>query len=400
MDSGTEPPESSNASAATSSNVVLLKYQGKEIHLIGTAHVSRASVEEVARTIRQVRPDTVCVELDQTRYDAMVDDHRFRKLDIFQIIREKKVLFLLANLVLTSFQRRMGERMGVAPGAELMAGVETAREVGAELVLADRNIQATLKRTWHSLRFFDRITLLGEMFGGMFGGQELTAEDIEQLKDRDTISEVISDFAQRMPRLQRPLIDERDQFLMSTIQEAPGKVIVAVVGAGHVPGMQTYLGKTVDRDALSEIPQPSLFSRSLKWVIPIVILSAFYWGFREHQGQGLRDMLYAWIIPNSVGAALLSAVAGARPLTVVTSAIASPITSLNPTVGAGMVAAFVEAWLRRPTVEDCEGVNEAMMSLGGMYRNPFTRVLLVALGATLGSALGAYVGAAWVVKLL
>ncbi len=381
-------------------NVTRLSYEGRDIHLIGTAHVSQRSVDEVKRVIEEVKPDTVCVELDQMRYEAMTDEHRFRKLNIFQIIREKKVLFLLSSLVLTSFQRRMGEKLGVKPGAELLAGVTTARQVGAELVLADRDIQATLKRSWANLSFWNKMQLLSVMIGSFFASNEITEEQIEELKDRDTINEMMGEFAKHMPQLQTPLIDERDRYLMSCIQEAPGKTIVAVVGAGHVNGMVGYLGTEVDREALSVIPSPSLLSRSLKWVIPVIILSAFYWGYREHSGQGLIEMLYAWILPNSIGAAVFSAAAGATPLTILIAAIASPITSLNPTIGAGMVAALVEAWRRRPTVEDCEGINDAILSIKGMYQNQFTRVLLVAVGATLGSALGAYVGAAWVVKLL
>ncbi len=387
-------------SAPSSGNVTVLNHQGKQIHLIGTAHISQKSVEEVQRVIREVRPDTVCVELDQTRYDSMVDEHRFRKLDIFQVIKEKKVLFLLASLVLTSFQRRMGEKLGVKPGAELLAAVNTAKEVDAQLVLSDRDIQATLKRSWHSLSFWNRMELLSIMFGSFFASNEISEEQIEELKDRDTINEMMGEFAKHMPRLQTPLIDERDRFLMSSIQEAPGEKIVAVVGAGHVTGMIGYLGAEVDRDALSLIPSPSLFSRSLKWIIPAIILGAFYFGYQEHQGEGLKQMLYAWVIPNAIGAAVLSAIAGAKPLTVLVAGAASPVTSLNPTIGAGVIAALVEAWRRKPTVEDCEGINDAILSIKGMYQNQFTRVLLVALAATIGSALGAWVGAALVVKML
>jgi pheromone shutdown-related protein TraB len=242
--------------------------------------------------------------------------------------------------------------------------------------------------------------LLSVMLGSFFTSQEITEEQIEDLKDRDTISEMMAEFAKHMPELKAPLIDERDRYLMSSIREAPGKTIVAVVGAGHVEGMVEHLHTAVDREQLSVIPPTSLVTRSLKWIIPAIILSAFYFGYQEHQGEALKKMLYAWIIPNSIGAAVFAAIAGATPLTVIVAAIASPITSLNPTIGAGMVAALVEAWRRRPTVEDCEGINDAILSLRGMYANPFTRVLLVAVGATLGSALGAYVGTYYVVKLL
>lgn len=385
----------------TEGNVTRLEYQGKEIYLVGTAHVSKASVEEVWRVVRDVRPDTVCVELDQNRYDAMFDEDRWRKLDIFQVIKQKKVLFLLANLSLSAYQRRLGERFGVTPGAELRAAVDAAQEVGAELVLADRNIQATLKRSWAGLSFWGKLKAISLMTGVSFtAGEEITEEQIEALKDRDTITELMQQFAQEMPGLQIPLIDERDRYLMSAIQEAPGKRIVGVVGAGHVSGMVGYLGQDVDREAISVIPPSSWVVQMLKWVIPVGILCAFYFGASKTEGKGLQELLYAWILPNSIVAALFTAIAGGRLLTILTAFIASPITSLNPTIGAGVIAAPVEAWLRRPTVEDCEGVGEAIMTLKGAYGNRFTRVLLVFVGATLGSALGGYIGAFWVAKIL
>ncbi len=381
-------------------NVTRLKYEGRDIILVGTAHVSQRSVEEVRQVIEEVRPDTVCVELDQVRYDALTDEERWRKLDIFQVIKEKKVLLLLTSLVLSAYQRKMGEALGVRPGAELLAGIEKAREVGAEVVLADRDIQATLKRTWANLGFFGKVKVLGMLMGGFFAAHKITEEQIEELKDRDNISEMMTEFSRVMPEAKVPLIDERDQYLMSMIREAPGRTIVAVVGAGHVEGMVAHLDLPVDREALSRLPGPSLVGTVLKWVIPALVLGAFYWGWREHEGEGLRQMVFAWVLPNCVVAALFAVVAGARPLTVIVSLVASPITSLNPTIGAGMVAGLVEAWLRKPTVEDCESVNEASMSWRGMYRNRFTRVLLVAVLVTIGSAVGGWIGATWVVTLL
>lgn len=383
-----------------SGHVTRLEYQGKEIHLVGTAHISQKSVDEVQRVIQELKPDTVCVELDKTRYESMVDENRFRKLDIFQIIRQEKVLYLLSSLVLTSFQRRMGEKLGVKPGAELLAAVQGAEAIGAELVLADRDIQATLKRSWHSLGFWDKANLISAMLSSFFASNEITEQQIEDLKDRDTISEMMAEFARHMPRLQVPLIDERDRFLMSSIQEAPGKVIVAVVGAGHVSGMVSYLGQQVDRAALSEIPKKSLLVRSLQWLIPLLLLVAFPYGWSQQQGDGLKEMILAWVLPTSLLALIFTALAGAKPLTVLTAAVVSPFTTLHPTIGAGMVTGLVEAWVRKPTVQDCEGINDAILSVKGMYNNGFTRVLLVAVGSTIGAALGAWVGAVWIIKLL
>jgi pheromone shutdown-related protein TraB len=303
-------------------------------------------------------------------------------------------------MALAAYQRRLGQRLGVKPGAELVAAVHKAKEVGAELVLADRDIQATLKRTWANLSFVNKVKLTASLLAAPFSVDEITEEQIEELKDRDTISELMHEFARLMPRAKAPLIDERDRYLMSSIQEAPGRRVVGVVGAGHIEGILSHLGQQVDREQLCQLPRPSKLTTALKWAIPIIVLAAFYRGYAEHAGEGLRRMVYAWIIPNSVAAAVGGILAGAKPLTVLVGLVASPITSLNPTIGAGMVAGLVEAWLRKPTVADCEHINEDVMTLRGAYRNRFTRVLLVTLLVTIGSAVGAWIGATWVVTLL
>src|SRR5688572_3319556 len=234
-------------SIMASGSVTRLEYQGRELYLIGTAHVSQKSVDEVHRVIRELKPDTVCIELDQTRYEVLVDPKRWRKLDIFQVIRERKLFFLLTSLALSSYQRRLGERLGVRPGAEMLAAVAEAQAVGAQLVLADRDIQATLKRTWAALSVWDKLQLIGVLIGSVFAKGEISEEQVEALKDRDAISEMIREFAEVMPRLQRPLIDERDRFLISSNREAPGRSIGGVGGAGHIDGMVRYRATPGDR---------------------------------------------------------------------------------------------------------------------------------------------------------
>jgi pheromone shutdown-related protein TraB len=385
---------------ALSDNVVHLRHEGRDIYIVGTAHISRKSVDEVREVIRTVQPDTVCVELDEMRLGSLTDATRWQKLDIFQVIKEKKVLFLMTSLVLSAYQRRLGEALGVEPGAEMLAAVEEARELDAELVLADRDIQATLKRTWRSLSFWNKSKVMASLVGSFFAAGEITEEQIEELKDRDAISDMMKEFAKQLPQVQRPLIDERDKYLIASVREAPGKKIVAVVGAGHVEGMVGYLEEEVDREALSKIPPPSKFAQALKWIIPLIVLAAFYKGYYDHQEQGLREMIYAWVLPNSIAAGALAIAALAKPLTIITSMIASPITSLNPTIPVGVVTGLVEANLRRPTVEDCENIPEDTKTWRGIYKNQFTRVLLVAALTTIGSALGAWIGATWVVSLL
>lgn len=373
---------------------------GRELYLVGTAHVSARSVADVRQVIEAVEPDTVCVELDSMRLQALEDPSHWRKLDIFQVIKQQKVLYLFANLSLSAFQRRLGNKLGVQPGAEMREAVKLARERHAELVLADRPIQATLKRSWAALSLGQRFQTLSVLLGGLFQRQELTEDDIESLKEKDAINEAMQEFAKALPSIKTPLIDERDRYLMSKVEEAPGQRIVAVVGAAHVQGMLAHQGEAVDRDALEVIPEPSVLWRMAKWVIPTLVLAAFYWGYHKHSDEGLRDMLVAWIVPNAVVAGLLATLAGARPLTILVSFFGSPITSLNPTVGVGLFAGLCEAWQRRPTVEDCEGVPDAMLSLRGIYGNRFTRVLLVAVAASVGSSLGAFIGTTWIATLI
>jgi pheromone shutdown-related protein TraB len=390
----------------SSSNVTIVRRatdgSGEErvFHIIGTAHVSKKSVEEVRRVIHEIRPDTVCVELDPLRYEALTDDSRWRRLDIFQVIRQRKMLFLMASLALQAYQKRLGDKLGVRPGAELVAAVEAAEEVGAEVILADRDVQITLRRTWANLGFFNKLRLMAALVASVFDAQEIDEAQVEALKDRQQIGDMMSEFARVMPEVKVPLIDERDAYLMSRIEESSGKTVVAVVGAGHVAGMTEMVGKPVDREELSRVPPGSKVTKLLKWIIPAVILVAFYYGYQQHEGEGVRQMLFAWVLPNAVVAGLFTLVAGGKILSVLTAVVASPITSLNPTIGAGMVVGLVEAWLRKPTVEDCEKLGREVTTLKAMHANPFSRILIVAVAATIGSALGAYIGATWVLTLL
>ena len=386
----------------SSSPVTVLEGPSTTYHLIGTAHVSKKSVEEVCAAIDEIRPDVVCVELCEARYRALTSQSAWAELDIFKVIREGKTLFLLANLAIGAYQRRLGRRFGVKPGAELLAACEKAEEIGARVELVDRDIHVTLKRTWANLPFSDKLGLLSAIFGSLLSrrGDELTEEDIESLKDQANLSRILDEFAEELPAVREPLIDERDQYLMSGIEAAGGEKIVAVVGAAHVPGMKANFQKPVDRERLRQLPPPARWVKAIKWLLPALIIGLFIRGVLGQQDTPIEELLLAWVIPNSVMAMLLTALAGAKLVSIGTALIASPITSLIPVVGSGMVVGLVEAWARKPTVQDCERINDDVQNLRGLYRNPVTRVLLVAVAATIGSSLGALFGATWLVTLL
>lgn len=383
-----------------SKNLTTLQKNGKTYHILGTAHISQSSVDDVKKVVAALKPDTVCVELCETRYRALTDESQWEKLNIGQVIRDGKALFLLASLAFSSFQRRMGDQVGVKPGSELLEGIKQAEEHGAELVLADRDIQITLKRTWANLGFWKKMKLLGLLLESMLGDETITDEDLERLKEKDQLTDAMEAFAREMPEVKEPLIDERDRFLMSKIEEAPGQTIVAVVGAGHVNGMTKWLGKEVDRQSISKIPPPSKWLKVAQWLIPMLVILLFGYGIANNQGRDWADMLYAWILPNSIMCALFTLLAGARPLSILSAFLAAPITSLNPSLAAGMVVGLVEAWQRKPTVKDCEQIPDDIRSFSGFFRNQFTRCLIVFTMANFGSMIGTWVGLSWMFALV
>ena len=330
-----------------------------------------------------------------------IDDQRWAKLDLADVIRKKRAAYLLTSIVLVAYQRRIGKRLGVEPGAELRAAVHKAAEVHAELVLADRDIQATLRRSWANLSRAEKLKLVELLVVAPFvSEEEVDEEQVERLKDRDGFNEMLAELARQMPGLKTPLIDERDSYLMSTIAEAPGQRIVAVVGAGHVQGMLANVGRSVDRDALSRLPPPSTLKRVLRWLVPVVAFGALYLGYREGQLEGLFRMLTAWAVPAALLSGVVTALAGARIASVLTALLISPVAALSPVRTTGMIVGLLEARLRKPTPADCQRVHDDVATLRGIYRNPLTRVLLVTLAAGAGSALGAYVGIAWMLVAL
>jgi pheromone shutdown-related protein TraB len=395
----TDPPEPSPLCLSTG-HVEHVEHQGRDLFIVGTAHVSQKSVEEVEQVIEAVRPDTVCVELDDARYRALTDDSEWLKLDLFTVIRQKKVLFLLTRTVLAAYQRKMGQKLGVRPGAELLAAVRKAEQLGARVVLADRDIQATLKRTWHGLSFWNKAKLASSLMAAPFAIEEITEEQVEQLKQRDNISDMMSELARVMPQVKVPLIDERDRYLMSNIQEAPGHKVVAVVGACHVEGILSHLGDSVDREALTAIPRPSRVGQTIAWAIPLLFVVALAWGNWKAPAGTVGAMILAWVLPSALSTALFTLLGGAKPLTIVAGALAAPFTLLHPTIGVGMVTGPLEAWLRKPTVAECQSLSEDVLTLRGFYRNGITRVLLVVILSGIGAMLGGAIGASRVAHLM
>ncbi len=391
------------ASSGAGDTVHTLQIGERTIHLVGTAHISARSVEEVREVIERVRPDTVCIELDAARHKALADREAWREMDVVQIVRRKQASMLLAHLILAAFQRRLGERLGVRPGAEMLQAMESAKAAGAQLVLADREIQITLRRTWGALRWLDKVRLLGQLTLAVVASGGITAEEIEALKEKDMLSQVMETFARAFPRAHTPLIRERDVYLAEKIRAAPGRTLVAVVGAGHLAGILAHLragGPPADLAPLLTLPPRKRWLLALQWAIPLLVIGLIVYGFVAVNAQVSLDMITVWILAKGLLAALGALLALAHPLTILTAFVAAPITSLNPMIAVGWVAGLCEAALRRPRVRDFEALPADLASFRGFWRNGITRILLVVALSNLGSSIGTFVGLPLMTRML
>ncbi|MFQ3545673.1 TraB/GumN family protein [Halobacillus rhizosphaerae] len=369
----------------------------KELILIGTAHISKQSAELVKEVIEAEQPDSVCIELDEQRYQSISEGDQWQNTDIFQIIKEKKATLLLINLAVSSFQRRMAKQFGIQAGQEMIQGIESAKETGAELVLADRNIQITFARIWNNIGFWGKAKLMSSIVASIFSSETITEEDLEKMKTQDMLDSMLADFSESFPRLKTPLIDERDQYLGQKIKEAPGEKVVAVLGAAHVPGIKKQIHEDHDLDKLNERPKKSILPKLIGWGIPLIILFLIGFTFYSDPSAGAEQTL-SWILWNGVLSGLGAAAAMAHPLAIVTAFIAAPVTSLYPLVASGWFAGIVQAYFKRPNVRDFENLNEDVTSFKGFWNNRVTRILLVVVLANIGSSLGTFIGGADVIR--
>ncbi len=379
-------------------NITRLHLSGKEIILIGTAHVSKQSAEQVKEVIEAEQPDSVCVELDEQRYESINDTNKWQDMDIFNVIKEGKATLLLMNLAISSFQNRIAKQFGIKAGQEMIQGIESAKEIEAELVLADRNIQVTFSRIWRGIGLKGKATLLSSVFYSIFSKETITEEEMEQMKKQDMLDSMLNELTEHFPRLKKPLIDERDQYLAQKIKHAPGKKIVAVLGAAHVPGIIKQIEKEHNLEKLTAMPPKSKWPKVMGWGIPIFVLSLILYTFLSNPAAGWQQMM-SWILWNGSFSALGALIALGHPLAVLTAFIAAPITSLNPLLAAGWFAGFVQAYFRRPHVSDFERLSEDVFTIKGFWRNKVTRILLIVVLANLGSTIGTFVGGADVIRL-
>ena len=377
-----------------------LFHEDKEIILLGTAHVSKESARLVKSVIEEEKPETVCVELCESRYQSIRQKDRWQQMDIIKVIKEKKAFLLLSNLLLASFQKRIAKKFDIKPGEEMIQAIDSAEGIGAEICLADRDIRVTLSRVWRKMGMWSKLKLLFSIILSLGEIEDIEEADIEKMKETDVLESLLSDVGKSMPVLRSILIDERDQYLTDKIRSAPGKKIVAVAGAGHVPGIKKYWSENIDTRTLEQLPPKRKATGLIKWIIPLFIIALIIFGFYRGGSNTGKHMITWWIMANGILAGLGALIAMAHPLTIVSSVLAAPLTSLNPMIAAGWVSGLVEAFSRKPKVKDLESLSDDILSARGFWKNKVTRILLVVVFTNLGSSIGTFVAIPLMAKVL
>ncbi|MDD5232647.1 MAG: TraB/GumN family protein [Syntrophales bacterium] len=381
-------------------NVHRIEKGGRNIILLGTAHVSRDSADLVERTIAEEKPDTVCVELCRSRYEAIKQTEKWRDTDIIKVIREKRASLLLFQLLMAAFQKKIADRFGIRPGEEMKRAVEKAEETGAEVVLADRDIRTTLLRAWRKMGFWAKFKLLPETLVSIIMSEEIKEEDVERLKQQDALELALQTFGKKMPEVKSTLIDERDRYLARKISLAPGEKIVAVVGAGHVPGILENLDRETDISELEKLPPRSRFGPVLSWGMFAAVIGLFIAGFFYAGEEASLNMIKWWTLITAASAGLGAILVLAHPLTIATAAFSAPIATIHPLIATGWVAGLMEAAIRKPRVKDFLDLAEDIGSVRGFWRNRITRLLILIAIVNLSAAAGTFIAIPFVVRFL
>ncbi len=377
---------------------------GENILLVGTAHVSRTSVEEVKQAIKEFSPDVVAVELDETRHKAITQKDEWEATPFTKLLKGNTLYFFLVQTLLASYQRRMGMEEGVEAGAEMVAALQAGEEAGAEVSLADRNIAITFRRAFVSMGFGEKMRISWELMKALVGleGRPDGPESVDELLDQDLISTMMEELGEFAPSIKSVLIDERDLYLSTRIREAArgGKRVVAVVGAGHMKGIQRQLQdpEPVSLDLLEEVPKKKFSpGKAIAYGIPVLILALFglliYDATVTGEWRVVLEGFRNWVLLNGAFSALGALLARGHPISIVTAFLAAPITSLNPTLAAGWFAGIAEAWVRKPQVKDFQGIAQ-LTTMKDFFSNKVTRVILVAAFANIGSMIGTFLAGA------
>ncbi len=378
-----------------------ISYRGKEILLLGTAHISKRSAQEVKEAIEQEKPDVVGIELDAKRFAQLREGEKWQSTNISQIISSGQTYLFLLTIMLSNFQRSLGSQVGVKPGAEMIEAVNAAQEKKIPIALLDRDVNVTLKRAIQKMSLWEKIHFISSTFSGFFAEEKaaLTPEIIEELKDKDLLSKLMQQLGKEMPSIKGVLVDERDQFIANSIVSTPGNKILAVVGAGHVEGIKNSIGREIDIASISKVEKGMDWLKIIQWAVPAVFLAVIAAIFLTKGASVTLGAIGLWILTTGICAGLGALFARAHPYSIVAALISAPFTTLHPLLAAGMFSAYVEAKIKNPQVRDFEGLRN-LNSLSDFAGNQVTKILLVAALTNIGATIGTVVAFPLVASLL
>jgi len=379
---------------------------GVEYVVLGTAHVSRSSMDAVGALLAHEHFDAVAVELCESRAQSMRDPEAFKQMDLFKVIRQGKAGMVAASLVLSTFQKRLADQSGIQPGAEMKAAMDGAAQRELPLWLIDREVGTTLKRAWRSVGFWQRFGLLGGLLASVFEREEIAQDEIEKLKQGDLLESAFSEFASESKPLYESLIGERDAFMAARLRqeaarstpidstETQGRRVLVVIGAGHLKGLCALLRDQQEDPAakvteLAATPPKARWPKWLAAALVLLVFAAIAWAFHRNAALGTQALM-AWVLFTGGFAALGALAAGGHPLSIAAAFIAAPIKPFRPGIPAGGISAMAEAWVRRPRVVDFDSLRDDIVHWSGWWKNRVARTLLNFFLVSVGTIIGEY----------
>jgi len=374
----------------------------KEFFILGTAHISIESVNQVKSLIENEDFDIICIELDSGRLHAIENPDDYSNLNVFQIIKENKTFLFLSNLILSSFQKRLGDNLDIKPGQDMKQALISAKEKNIDIALCDREIQITLKRGWNKSSFLSKYKMASLLFESFFSNEKIDNEELERIKSGNEIEKMLNELSKQIPEIKTVIIDERDKYLASKIyncidNKEDKKKILAVVGAGHKKGIIEYINKfytnelDLDLKEIEIIPPKSNLSKIFPYILTIFLIFLLSYNFIKGDTLKGIDNIYKWILINGSFTVVGALLALAHPLVIIASFFISPIASLTPLIGTGIVSGLLQAYLAKPKIKDFENLKNDCISLKSFYKNKISKALLVSLTTTLGSMIATFI---------
>ena len=363
--------------------------------------MSKKSRELVEKTIAEEKPDVVGVELDKKRYASLKDGAKFQELNIVELVRTGQTWVLLINIILKNFQRQIGAQLNEKPGSEMIAAINAAENSKIPVALVDRDVGITLRRAFHFLTFIEKLKFVYAIISGLFTKEKekINEKTIEKMKEKDVLNSLMQQMGKEFPTIKRILVDERDEYIAHKLSNLKGKKILAVLGAGHLDGVEKKIGKRIDVQEITSIPKKISMLKIAGYLVPIIVIGLIVYGvYTKGIDVGIESVML-WIIVNSTLAALGVVIARGHPFAVASAFIAAPFTSLHPMIAVGWVAGFVQAKMSLPQVKDFEQL-DSLNSYNDLEKNKVTRILLVAAFANLGATIGTVVALPWIGSLI